>query len=76
MTGKPLRMVLRAHEQDSAPSTGSQGVDQLAFGVGTGDRENVMRHCRDGGVDGINRMLGRGVQESLDQLVDIVVQRG
>ena len=76
LLGQLARLMFGAQEQDSPPGSRSQGVDQLALGLGAGDVEYVVGHRRDGGVTAVHRMRHLIAQEAVDELVDTVVQGG
>ena len=68
-------LVLGAHEQDATTGTGSELLDQSLLGFDAVDVEHVVRHCGDGGVGLVDRMHDLVLEETLDELVDAVVQR-
>ncbi len=74
LLGELARLVFGAHEQDSAAATGGEPVYQLLLGLYAGDVEHVVGHLwhrRVEAVDGVQHRFG---QESIDELVDAIVE--
>ena len=76
LLGELAGLMLGAHEQDPATTPRGECEDDALLGVLPGDLEDVVGHrgyVRGGLVD---RVHDRLVQETLDQLVDTVVEGG
>jgi len=74
LLGEFARLMLGAHEQDSAAITGGESVHQLLLRLHAGDVEHVVGHLGHRRVGAVDRVQHRVVQEPIDELVDAVVE--
>ena len=68
-------MVFGAHKQNASAGARSQRIDKLLFGVHVACLEDVVGHLSDGGVGVIDCVHDLVVEETVDELVDAVVER-